>query len=272
MCEEIGAALRDKAGFHVVVMRSTMLPGTMRDVVIPTLEEASGKRAGSDFGVCINPEFLREGTAVHDYYHPPKTVIGEVERARAATCSRSSTPASPAPLIRTDIETAEMVKYADNAWHALKVAFANEIGNICKALDVDSHEVMEIFCQDTKLNLSPYYLKPGFAFGGSCLPKDVRALAYKAKHARRRAADPRRRSCRATSVQIERGIQMVIDKGNAQGRRPRLLASRPAPTTCARARWSSSIERLIGKGYDLRDLRQQRQAGRAASAPTATTS
>ena len=159
VCEEIGSALRDKAGFHVVVARSTMLPGTMREVVIPTLEEASGKRAGSDFGVCNNPEFLREGTAVHDYRHPPKTVVGETD-ARSGDLLVSLYAGIDAPLVRVAIETAEMVKYVDNAWHALKVAFANEIGNICKGLAIDSHEVMEIFCKDTKLNLSPYYLKP----------------------------------------------------------------------------------------------------------------
>jgi GDP-mannose 6-dehydrogenase len=180
VCEQIGRTLASHDGAPVIVMRSTMLPGTMRDVVIPTLEKYSGKRAGEEFGVCINPEFLREGTAVHDYYHPPKTVIGQVNKASgdllAAIYSKL-----PGPMIRTDIETAEMVKYADNCWHALKVGFANEIGSLAKALDVDAHKVMEIFCQDQKLNLSPYYLKPGFAFGGSCLPKDVRALLYKAK-------------------------------------------------------------------------------------------
>ena len=191
VCEEIGDALRDKAGFHVVVARSTMLPGSMRDVVIPTLESRSGKVAGKGFGVCNNPEFLREGTAVWDYYNPPKTVIGESDAVAGDLLTQLYAGMS-APLIRTSIETAEMVKYADNVWHALKVGFANEIGNLCKALQIDSHKVMEIFCQDTKLNLSPYYLKPGFAFGGSCLPKDVRALTYKGKSLDVAAADPQR--------------------------------------------------------------------------------
>ena len=179
-CEQIGAALRSHPGAPVVVVRSTMLPGTMREVVIPTLERRSGKRAGAEFGVCISPEFLREGTAVRDYLNPPKTVIGELNPASGDPLA-GLYAAVPGPLIRTDIETAEMVKYADNAWHALKVGFANEIGNVCKALEVDGHRVMDVFCQDTKLNLSSYYLKPGFAFGGSCLPKDLRALLYKAK-------------------------------------------------------------------------------------------
>lgn len=153
VCEQIGAALRDKDGFHVVVARSTMLPGSMRQTVIPTLEQHSGKTAGVDFGVCNNPEFLRESTAVHDCCHPPKTVIGETD-ARAGQLLVDLYAGMDAPLVRTDVETAEMVKYADNNWHALKVAFANEIGNLCKAAGIDGHRVMEIFCRDTKLNLS----------------------------------------------------------------------------------------------------------------------
>src|SRR5438045_4971896 len=162
VCEQIGAALRAQPGAPVVVVRSTLLPGTTRELVIPTLEASSGRHAGTDFGVCVNPEFLREATAVHDYLNPPKTVIGELTRASGDLLA-SLYAELPGALIRTDIETAEMVKYADNAWHALKVGFANEIGNVCKALEIDSHSVMDIFCQDLKLNLSSYYLKPGFA-------------------------------------------------------------------------------------------------------------
>ena len=180
VCEEIGDAIKNKEGYHVVVARSTMLPGSMRSVVIPTLENSSGKKAGIDFGVCNNPEFLRESTGVYDYYHPPKTVIGETD-TRAGDMLTEIYSALDAPLVRTSVETAEMVKYTDNVWHALKVGFTNEIGNICKAVGIDGHEVMDIFCKDTKLNLSSYYMKPGFAFGGSCLPKDVRALTYKSR-------------------------------------------------------------------------------------------
>src|SRR5690242_10217840 len=133
VCEQIGTTLATHPGAPVVVMRSTMLPGTMRDVVVPVLEKHSGKKAGEEFGLCVNPEFLREGTAVHDYYHPPKTVLGEVNRASGDVLA-SVYAKIPGPLIRTDIETAEMVKYADNAWHALKVGFANEVGSLCKAL------------------------------------------------------------------------------------------------------------------------------------------
>jgi GDP-mannose 6-dehydrogenase len=217
--------------------------------VIPTLEASSGLRAGLDFGLAINPEFLREGTAVHDYFHPPKTVIGEIDKGSGDVVAKLYGH-MPCPLIRTDYETAEMVKYADNAWHALKVAFANEIGNVCKALGIDSHKLMEIFCQDTKLNLSSYYLKPGFAFGGSCLPKDVRALAYKAK-----LLDVSVPIIDAilpsNEEQIERGIRSVIDKG---AKKVGILGfSFKAGTDDLReSPMVELVERLIGKGYDLR--------------------
>jgi GDP-mannose 6-dehydrogenase len=242
VCEQIGRTLATHDGAPVI---STMLPGTMRDVVIPTLEKHSGKRAGEEFGVCINPEFLREGTAVHDYYHPPKTVIGEVNRASgdllAAVYGKM-----PGPMIRTDIETAEVVKYADNAWHALKVGFANEIGNLCKAVEVDAHKVMDIFCQDQKLNLSPYYLKPGFAFGGSCLPKDVRALLYKAKTLD--LSLPILSSILPSNqLQIERGVQAVIEKGN-----PKVgilgFSFKAGTDDLRESPMVELAERLIGKG------------------------
>ncbi|HSN19275.1 MAG TPA: nucleotide sugar dehydrogenase [Usitatibacter sp.] len=248
VCEQIGEGLRDHPG-HIVVVRSTMLPGTLRNVVIPALEGASGLKAGEDFGVCLNPEFLREGTAVHDYFHPPKTVIGELDRASGDALVKLY-EGLPGPVIRTDYETAEMVKYADNTWHALKVAFANEIGNVCKALGLDSHKLMDIFCQDTKLNLSPYYLKPGFAFGGSCLPKDVRALSYKA-----RLLDVKVPIIDAilpsNDEQIERGIQAVIDKGE---KKVGVLGfSFKAGTDDLReSPMVELVERLLGKGYDLR--------------------
>jgi GDP-mannose 6-dehydrogenase len=248
VCEQIGEGLRDHPG-HTVVIRSTMLPGTMRTVVIPALEAASGLMAGQDFGLCINPEFLREGTAVHDYFNPPKTVIGEIDRASGDVLVKLYGH-MPCPLIRTDYETAEMVKYADNTWHALKVAFANEIGNICKGLGLDSHKLMDIFCQDTKLNLSPYYLKPGFAFGGSCLPKDVRALSYKAKMLD--VSVPIINAILPSNQeQIERGIRAVIDKGN---RKVGILGfSFKAGTDDLReSPIVELVERLIGKGYDLR--------------------
>ncbi len=178
--EQIGAALRDKASYHVVVVRSTVLPGTTHDVVIPAIERASGKKYGDGFGVSVNPEFLREGTALKDFRKPPLTLVGH-NHAADASGTIALYQAIDAPLVSTSIRVAEMIKYTSNTWHALKVCFANEIGTLCKRLDIDSHDVMDVFCRDEKLNLSPYYLKPGFAFGGSCLPKDVRALQYRAK-------------------------------------------------------------------------------------------
>jgi GDP-mannose 6-dehydrogenase len=178
--EQIGQALEAKSGYHVVIVRSTVLPGTTHDVVIPALERASGKKYGDGFGVSVNPEFLREGTALKDFREPPLTLVGH-NHAADASGTISLYQSVDAPLISTSIRVAEMIKYTSNTWHALKVVFANEIGNLCKKLSVDSHEVMDIFCRDEKLNLSSYYLKPGFAFGGSCLPKDVRALQYRAK-------------------------------------------------------------------------------------------
>jgi GDP-mannose 6-dehydrogenase len=186
---------------------------------------------------------------VHDYDHPAKTVIGELSRASGDLLA-SLYARLPGPLIRTDIETAEMVKYADNAWHALKVGFANEIGSLCKGVGVDAHRVMDIFCQDQKLNLSPYYLRPGFAFGGSCLPKDVRALLYKAKTLDLSlpilgAILP------SNQLQIERGVQAVVEKGH---RKVGILGfSFKAGTDDLRESPMVELaERLIGKGYDLR--------------------
>lgn len=175
--EEIGAALATKKDYHLVVARSTMLPGSMDDVIIPMLEKSSGKSAGIDFGVCFNPEFLREGTSIKDFYDPPYTVIGATDE-KAGKILENIYTMLKAPVYQVPMKVAEMVKYANNAFHAVKVIFANEIGNICKQQNVDSHIVMDLVSKDTKLNLSPYYMKSGFAFGGSCLPKDLRALLY----------------------------------------------------------------------------------------------
>jgi len=249
VCEQIGAVLKNKSDFHVVVARSTMLPGTMKNIVIPTLESTSGKKAGVDFGVCNNPEFLREGTAVYDYYNPPKTVIGETE-ARGGELLATLYKDMDAPMIRTDISTAEMVKYTDNVWHALKVGFANEIGNISKAVGVDGHKVMDIFCQDLKLNLSPYYMKPGFAFGGSCLPKDVRALNYKANSIDVdvpiiEAIMP------SNQRQVEKGLNLIMQQGN---KKVGILGfSFKAGTDDLReSPIVEVIERLLGKGFDVK--------------------
>ncbi|MFV0317272.1 MAG: nucleotide sugar dehydrogenase [Microthrixaceae bacterium] len=249
VCEQIGQALAANDGFHVVVNRSTTLPGTVHDVVIPTLEKSSGLAAGVDFGVCNNPEFLREGSAVYDFDNPPKTVIGEIDE-RSGDLLAEIYSHLDAPLIRVPVEVAEMVKYTDNVFHALKVSFANEIGNVCKELGVDSHVVMDIFCQDRKLNLSPYYLKPGFAFGGSCLPKDVRALSYKA-----RSLDldsPIIEGIMSSNQnQVERGIQMITAPGK---RRIGILgfAFKAGTDDLRESPLVNVIETLIGKGYELK--------------------
>lgn len=246
---EIGNNLRSKNGYHVVVMRSTMLPGSMHEVVIPTLEQNAEKEAGRDFGVCINPEFLREGTAVYDFYHPPKTVVG-VDDERVSDLIQVLYANLPGPKIQTDIRTAEMVKYADNVWHAVKICFANEIGNICKELEIDSHDVMDIFCRDTKLNISPYYLKPGFAFGGSCLPKDVRALTYKGK-----MLDLELPILNAiltsNRYQVQRGLQRIMGCGK---KRIGILGfSFKAGTDDLReSPVVDVIEKLLGKGYAIK--------------------
>jgi GDP-mannose 6-dehydrogenase len=248
VCEEIGAAIAKLDRYHTVVIRSTILPGTMVGTIVPILERASGKKAGVDFGLCFNPEFLREGTAVHDHYHPPKTVIGETD-PRAGDQLLKLYGKLDAPLVRTSLETAEMVKYVDNTWHALKVAFANEVASLCKPLKIDSFEVMEIFCKDTKLNLSPYYLRPGYAFGGSCLPKDVRALRYRA-----RSVDVELPIINAilpsNEVHTRRGVDLVV----AQGKKKIgvLGFSFKAGTDDLReSPLVTLIEQLLGKGFDI---------------------
>jgi GDP-mannose 6-dehydrogenase len=249
VCEEIGSALKARKDFFVVVMRSTVLPGTTRDVVSPLLERASGKKAGVDFGVCFNPEFLREGTAVDDFFNPPKTVIGATDETSRKTLA-GLYEGLDAPMIHTDIEIAEMVKYADNAWHALKVGFGNEIGAIAKSLGIDGHKVMDIFCRDTKLNISPKYLKPGFSFGGSCLPKDLRALTYRA-----RQLDLDLPILTSVIPSNERhtssGFRMIAEQGR---RRVGVLGlSFKAGTDDLReSPMVNVVEHLIGKGYDVR--------------------
>jgi len=248
VCEDIGSALEQKHERHTIVARSTMLPGTIETVVVPTLEAYSGKKIGSTFDVCFNPEFLREGTSLKDFYAPPFTLIGADSEDVAARVRPLYAEIS-APIFMTSFKVAEMVKYVCNSFHGLKVSFANEIGNICKGLGIDSHQVMEIFCQDTKLNLSSYYLKPGFAFGGSCLPKDLRALAYKAKQLDVEA--PVLSSILPSNRrQIERAIEMVLATGKK--RIGVLGVSFKAGTDDLReSPMVTLIEALIGKGMQL---------------------
>jgi len=248
VCREIGSVLKRKEKRHIVVVRSSMLPGTIENTVVPALEETSGKKAVKDFGICINPEFLREGSSLKDFHAPPFTLIGADDEETTAAVSSLYVNIN-APVFVTSLKTAEMVKYVCNCFHALKVSFANEIGNICKALQIDSHEVMDVFCQDTKLNLSPYYLKPGFAFGGSCLPKDLRAINYKAKELDVEvpvlsAILPSNR------LQIERAVEMVMSSGK---KRVGVLGfSFKAGTDDLReSPMVTLIETLIGKGFEL---------------------
>ncbi|MCT4555231.1 MAG: UDP-glucose/GDP-mannose dehydrogenase family protein [Pelagimonas sp.] len=173
----MAVGLRQKEGFHVFAMRCSIPPGTTMQVLAPILQDMSGKIAGRDFGICFNPEFLREGVAIDDFRNPPKTVIGTTDFRSAEIMRAIYAPVDDAPILTT-VEVAETIKYVDNVWHATKVCFANEVGRLCKPLGVDSHAVMDIFTQDQKLNLSPYYLRPGFAYGGSCLPKEVRAVSH----------------------------------------------------------------------------------------------
>ena len=248
VCEEIGAGIASKNERHTVVIRSTMLPGSVESVAQPALEKSSEKKAGKDFGLCVNPEFLREGTSLKDFYAPPFTLIG-AEDEDTASVLRSLYSDIDAPIFVTTIKTAEMVKYVCNCFHALKVSFANEIGNICKALELDSHEVMKVFCADTKLNLSPYYLKPGFAFGGSCLPKDLRAVSYKAKELD--IETPLLSAISLTNrLQVERALDMVLRTGN---KRVGVLGfSFKAGTDDLReSPMVTLIETLLGKGLEL---------------------
>ncbi len=211
VCREIGQVLKHKSAFHLVVLRSTVLPGTAESIVIPVLEESSGKRLGKDFGVCVNPEFMREGTAVADFLDPAMTIIGAAEPLHAALL-RELYDWAPGKIFETSFRSAEMVKYVCNTWHALKVTFANEVGTLAKALQVDAEDVTAIFTADDKLNISASYLKPGFAFGGSCLPKDVRALSYRAKELDLRL--PLFESIMPSNDEhLRRAIEMVLDTG-----------------------------------------------------------
>jgi GDP-mannose 6-dehydrogenase len=248
VCEQIGEALRDKAERHTVVVRSTIMPGTIDGVVIPALERTSGKKAGVDFGVCSNPEFLREGTSIKDFYDPPFTLIGAHD-PRDAEPVAALYAGLNAPVHVVAVRVAEMIKYVCNCFHGLKIGFANEVGNVCRALGIDSHEVMRIVCEDRKLNISPAYLKPGFAFGGSCLPKDLRALTYQA-----RTLDvdtPIMTSIlESNRRQIDRAFHMVMGSGSRKvgvlG-----LAFKAGTDDLRESPMVALIEMLLGKGIQV---------------------
>lgn len=248
VCEDIGAAMRSKDTPHLVVIRSTILPGTMRGLVLPALERAAGMPVGDRLKVANNPEFLRKSTAVYDYDNPPKTVVGAADPATAAEVL-ALYEELPGPKIATELETAELVKYTDNAWHAVKVAFANEVGNIAKAAGVDSWKVMDIFCEDRKLNISTTYLRPGFAFGGSCLPKDVRALAYMGRDFDLNL--PLLNSVLPTNeIQVDRALGMITSAGL---RRIAFLgiSFKSGTDDLRESPQVALLERLLGKGYKI---------------------
>jgi GDP-mannose 6-dehydrogenase len=246
--QQIGEQLATAASYKVVIIRSTLLPGSMHGVVLPILEQASNRKAGTDFGVCINPEFLREGSAIYDYDHPPKTVVGSSDE-RSAGIVKDIYAHLSAPVLLTNLQTAEMVKYIDNSWHALKVTFANEVGRLCKAMGIDARLAMRLFCTDTKLNISSAYLRPGFAFGGSCLPKDVRALTYQG-----RLMDvdtPVLASILASNqTHIAHALTMIRNTGR---RRIGLfgLSFKEGTDDLRESPIVTLAEQLIGKGYEL---------------------
>jgi len=248
VASQIGEAMREKEGFHIVAIRSTVLPGT-NEKVGHIIEEASGKKRDESFSVVSNPEFLREGTAVMDYLNPPLTLVG-TDNAKAEEKMRKLYAALPGEFISTDIKVAEMMKYVNNTYHALKIVFGNEIGNICKALDVDSHKVMEIFCKDKQLNISPYYFKPGFAYGGSCLPKDSKALRTLARDCY--VDVPVINSIEESNeIQKKNAVSLIMEQGR---RKVGVLGlSFKAGTDDLRCSpIVDVVESLLGKGFEIR--------------------
>jgi GDP-mannose 6-dehydrogenase len=250
VASQIGAALsKNRKRDFLFVLRSTVLPGTTRNLVIPALERASGRACGDGYDVAFYPEFLREGSSVEDFYHPPKIVVGE-RTLGASTRLANLYQDIQAPVFVTALEVAEMIKYTDNAFHAVKITFANEIGRMCQSLGIDSRDVMKIFCADTQLNISPVYFRPGFAFGGSCLPKDVRALIYQARHSDLKL--PLLEGVLPSNTeQVERVFQRI------ELRRPSRvglvgLAFKPGTDDLRESPLVTLAERLLGRGYGLR--------------------
>jgi GDP-mannose 6-dehydrogenase len=258
---EIGAALKQKKSHHVVVLRSTVLPGTTESLVIPAIEESSGLRAAVDFTVCYNPEFMREGCAVADFHQPPYTILGAQNPEHLAPL-RELYKSVPGPVFETSIPVAEMVKYVSNAFHAVKVTFANEIGTLCQQLGVDTNTVTKIYTSDTKLNISPAYLSPGFAFGGSCLPKDLRALSYKAKELD--LGLPMLESAlRSNAVHVDRAIEAVL-RTNQRKIAFLGLSFKAGTDDLRESPQVQMIKRLLGEGCHVKIWDQDVSLGRLA--------
>ncbi len=258
---EIGAAIRQKKSPHVFVLRSTVLAGTTETIVLPILEKSSGKKCGKDFTVCYNPEFMREGSAVADFLNPPYTILGASDTNHLAPL-RELYKQTPGTLYEVTIPVAEMVKYFSNIYHAVKVGFANEMGTMCKHLGVDAQEVTKIFTSDSKLNISPAYLSPGFAFGGSCLPKDLRAITYKAKELDLKL--PMLESLMLSNAEhVDRAVEMVLDTGKK--RIAQLGLSFKAGTDDLReSPQVQLIKRLMGEGLDVKVWDEDVSLGRLA--------
>ena len=249
VCRDVGKALGAVNHFHVLMFRSTMLPGTIENGLIPLLEETSGRTSGSDFGVCYNPEFLREGSAVSDFFNPPFTLLG-VNDERTSRVAEEVFSSLSAPVVKTTFKVSEMVKYVSNCFHALKVTFANEIGNLCKREGMDSHEVMKIFCMDKRLSISEQYLVPGFAFGGSCLPKDVRALQAKFRETKIEAPVIEA-ILRSNDIQVRIAQKMIEDT-----RRKKIgilgVSFKAGTDDLRESPIVKVIENLVGKGYAVK--------------------
>jgi GDP-mannose 6-dehydrogenase len=263
VAKEIGVAIREKKTPHVLVLRSTVLPGTTEKVVLPILERESAKKCGQDFTVCYNPEFMREGSAVADFLNPPYTILGASDANHLAPL-RELYKSTPGVLYETSIPVAEMVKYFSNCYHAVKVSFANEMGTMCKHLGVDSHAVTKIFTSDTKLNISAAYLSPGFAFGGSCLPKDLRAITYKAKELDLKL--PLLESLMPSNAEhVDRAVDMVMSTGKKKI--AQLGLSFKAGTDDLReSPQVQLIKRLMGEGLEVRVWDEDVSLGRLAGA------
>jgi len=248
VCKDIGTALAERDEYVTVAIRSTMLPGIAEEIAIPVLEKYSHKKVGHDFGFCLNPEFLREGCSVYDFLNPPKTVIGEFDKKSGDALAELYKDLD-APIFRVGLREASMVKYADNCFHAAKITFANEIGRLCKRLGVDSREVMDVFMSDTKLNISTVYLKPGFAFGGSCLPKDLRAITYRAKQ-----TDVEVPMLSAVLESNRKHIEYAIEKITETGKKNigfLGMSFKPGTDDLRESPAVTLMEHLIGKGYNL---------------------